>query len=100
MVVWAKHHPCFTTEGVSMNTSGENALAELIQASYDCPCHLVRTVAVRKTFKGRTLWEGEVGIFRLDRDNDAVDCYGWMEDSLLGIETPYIVLATPEIQSP
>jgi hypothetical protein len=83
-----------------MHASSVQELSALIQSRHKCRCRFVRSVRVRKTFQGRVLWQGQVGVFRLGRGRTSTECYGWTGDALLGTADPVIVESAGSVNSP
>jgi hypothetical protein len=72
------------------------AMAKVIAEKEGCPCKYVETVSVVERFKGKTVWEGIVFVFALDRPPSEV-CYGWVDPQA---ETLVTVLKRPPVESP
>jgi hypothetical protein len=71
-------------------------IANAIGRKENALCRYVKTVAVVERFKGKTVWEGEVMIFALDRPPDEL-CYVWVDPDENLLVT---VLNRPPVDSP
>jgi hypothetical protein len=83
-----------------MNIMTVSDLCESIRAMHGAPCEFLRSVCVKQVYKGRVLWQGIVGIFRVDLCSEAVECYAWATDSLAGANYPVVFLKTRLVDSP
>jgi hypothetical protein len=72
------------------------AMAKVIAEKEGCPCRYVESVSVVERFKGKTVWEGIVFVFALDRPPSEV-CYGWVDPDAKSLVT---VLNRPPVESP
>jgi hypothetical protein len=72
------------------------AMAKVIAGKEGCPCRYVETVSVLERFKGKTVWEGVVFVFALDRPPSEV-CYGWVDPQAKTLVT---VLKRHPVESP
>lgn len=61
---------------VSENSLG-NSLRAAVESQHGGDAILVRTVPIRETFNGRTVWEGNVHVFDLDGHANATRAYAW-----------------------
>jgi hypothetical protein len=52
-------------------------LLDAIRHMHGCASSYVETVAVKETFKGKTVWEGDVDLFDLTGHATASQCYAW-----------------------
>jgi hypothetical protein len=48
-----------------------------VEHLHNCSAHHVRTDHVHETFKGQTVWNGDVEVFSLTGHPKAHWCYGW-----------------------
>ena len=58
-------------------TEGIEPLREAIRNTHGCDSEWVEAMPVKETFQGRTIWEGEVQVFKLIGHADADRCYAW-----------------------
>jgi hypothetical protein len=63
-----------------------------VEASHNCTAKFYKKEPVVKRFKGQTVWDGTVNIFRLENHPTAKWCYAWttIEDS--GERKFYLIL--------
>ena len=52
-------------------------LRDAIRHTHGCASAYVETVSVKETFKGKTVWEGEVEVFDLTGHATARQCFAW-----------------------
>lgn len=71
-------------------------MASVIAEKEGCPCRYVEAVSVLERFKGKTVWDGIVFVFDLDRPPSEV-CYGWVDPQVDQLVT---VLRRPPVVSP
>jgi hypothetical protein len=83
-----------------MNIQTVATLLDFIDQTHHCNATYLRAVPVRCTYKRRTLWKGLVGMFRIRRGDQIVECFAWLDDELLGLSTPRVMLKTVEITTP
>ncbi len=74
-------------------------LVKAIKATHGCEARHVESVPVRETFKGKTVWEGDVEVFDLVGHPKAQRCYAWAYDTGTGSRT-LAVLELPPVISP
>jgi hypothetical protein len=74
-------------------------LQKAIRATHGCESKHVETVPVRETFKGKTVWDGEVEVFDLIEHPKASRVYAWSYDVATGSRT-LAVLQLPPVISP
>ena len=74
-------------------------LQEAIRKLHGCESAHVATVPVVETFKGKTVWEGEVEVFTLTGHPKASRCYAWAYNKAKGSEV-VAVLELPPVISP
>lgn len=74
-------------------------LQKAIKAVHGSDSRHVEAVPVRETFKGRTVWEGDVDVFDLIGHPKAKKCYAWAYDGKTGSNT-IAVLELPPVISP
>ena len=60
-----------------MNEQPIATFQKAIQATHGCQSEHIDTVHVVETFKGKTVWEGEVLVFDLIRHPTATTAYAW-----------------------
>ena len=60
----------------------------------------VSTVPVKEVFQGKTVWEGEVEVFRLTGHPKAERCYAWAYQGDDGRTHYTVVLKLPPVKSP
>jgi hypothetical protein len=80
-----------------MQPNTVDELLGLIRARHGV-CDFLHAVHVSKSHKNHVLWSGDVGVFRL-RDSGQ-KCYGWIDDSILGLREPVVLLKDGPIDSP
>jgi hypothetical protein len=74
-------------------------LQKAIKATHGCESKHVETVPVVETFKGKTVWDGEVEVFDLIGHAKASRGYAWSYDTDAGSRT-LAVLRLPPVISP
>ncbi len=76
-------------------------LLEAIRCLHGCESTWVRSEAVHETFKGETVWQGEVKVFQLQGHPEAELAYAWsaMVDEKTGKRRFIAVLGIPPISS-
>jgi hypothetical protein len=74
-------------------------LQKAIKAVHGCDSKHVKSVPVRETFQGRTVWEGDVEVFTLVGHPQASRCYAWAYDHEKG-SNAIAVLELPPVISP
>lgn len=52
-------------------------LRDAIRHTHGCASAYVETVPVKETFKGKTVWEGDVEVFNLTNHATARQCFAW-----------------------
>ena len=75
-------------------------LKKAFKAVHGCTADFVRTVPVRETFRGQTVWEGDVECFKLSGHLKAHVGYAWgvrTDDGKWDVTT---VLELPPVESP
>jgi hypothetical protein len=75
-------------------------LKEAIQERHKCPAAYRRTVPVNETFKGKTIWKGEVEIFWLTGHPLSKRCYAWFRPGEAGREDLVAILEAPLVIGP
>lgn len=71
-------------------------IAKVIADKEHCGCEFIESVAVVEKFKGKTVWDGIVHVFKLI--NHAMKrCYAWVDGSTDRLVT---VLEKPPVKSP
>lgn len=71
-------------------------LQEAVERTTKCPVNYIRTVVVKETFRGQTVWEGGVNIDEL-REQPPQFAYGW---TVADPEEHITVLGDGKIASP
>lgn len=61
-----------------MDTATLPALVDAIRHLYDCDATWVKSVPVCETFRGETVWEGEVQVFEVEHPQASL-IYCWSE---------------------
>ncbi len=74
-------------------------LRKAIKAVHGADSKHVETVAVRETFLGKTVWEGDVEVYELLDHPKAKRAYAWAYDAITGSNT-IAVLELPPVISP
>ncbi len=77
----------------------ETALVKAFRDLHDCKADHVETVPVIETYKGQTVWEGDVEVFSLEGHPKAAWGYAWAFDKGAGSEI-VAVLELPPVISP
>ena len=77
------------------------SLCEAVERLHACRAAYAQTAAVRETFQGNTVWEGEVQVFALEGHPTASRCYAWEEppEAEGGKAKVYAVLDVPPVRS-
>ena len=78
-----------------MNSVSEPAFQEAIRATHGAASKLAERVRVSETFKGETVWAGEVLVFELLDHPTAPKCYAWEVDGKVTA-----VLHEPPVDTP
>jgi len=68
-------------------------MTKIIAIKEGCPCGYIKAVSVLERFKGKTVWEGIVFVFALNRPPIEL-CYGWVDldtKSLVTVRNRYSV---------
>jgi len=78
-----------------------NKLKTAILNSHQCDAIWIESVPVKETFKGQTVWEGIVQVFKLIDHPTAKKCYAWsyLVDEL-GKRKFIVVLHQDPVNSP
>lgn len=75
-------------------------LSDAVAAMHNCRCSHVRTATVHEMMNGKTVWQGQVEVFKLTDHPKAKEAFAWGYKDDSG-ETQYVaVLAIPPIVSP
>jgi hypothetical protein len=74
-------------------------LEETILKLHGCKAEYVGTVPVTETFQRKTVWEGDVEVFRILGHEQAKRCYAWSHETESG-KCYLAVLEIPPIDSP
>jgi len=75
-------------------------LQKAIKAVHGADSTHVESVAVRETFQGKTVWEGDVEVFTISGHRKAKTCYAWAYDKEQGGSNAIAVLELPPVISP
>jgi hypothetical protein len=78
------------------------ALQDAIRKTQGCESRHVKSVPVKETFRGKTVWEGAVEVFELVGHPKAKQCYAWGHHAGKNDQgSRYVtVLKIPPINSP
>jgi hypothetical protein len=71
-----------------------------VEKIHGCKAVHASTVAIKETFEGQTIWEGEVEVFNLSGHPRAFQCYAWAYQDDDGQTQYTAVLRVPPVQSP
>ncbi len=74
-------------------------LQKAIRAVHGCESAHSQTVRVREEHQGKTVWEGDVEVFKLSGHPKAQCCYAWAYDNDKGSKV-LAVLELPPVISP
>jgi hypothetical protein len=83
-----------------MDPSGLPALLDAIRHMHGCEAVHVESVAVRETFQGAVVWDGEVQVFDVTGHPTARRCYAWSHATEGAKRRFYAVLHAPPVDSP
>ena len=83
-----------------MDSAGLPALIGAIRHAHGCEASYVESVAVRETFQGKTVWDGEVQVFSLTGHPVASKCYAWSHSTTGKKRRFYAVLHIPPVDGP
>ena len=83
-----------------MSTNNFDSLTAYIAEMYQASCELLDVVEYTERYKGRALWSGQVGIFRVARGDFVFDCFAWDVDPLMGLVEPVVMIKSADIPSP
>jgi hypothetical protein len=75
------------------------ALRDAIRKLHGCESEHVRSVSIIEKFEGKTVWAGEVEVFRLLGHQKARHCYAWSHGQDDGSERFVAVLELPPVDS-
>ena len=75
-------------------------LRDRIRAGDGVESRHVRSVPLHETHRGRTVWEGVVDVFELDRNPKATHAYAWSYEGDTGKPVDVVVLGVSPIDSP
>lgn len=76
-------------------------LRDAVERLHKCRAKLVGLAAVRETYRGNVVWEGDVSEFALAGHPSAETCYAWAEpDQRTAAQRIFAVLKIPPIDSP
>ena len=59
-------------------------LLQVVSREHDCEAEHLETVSVVKHHKGKTVWKGNVEVFRLKGHPQATRAYAWAPDQKVG----------------
>ncbi len=83
------------------STDDLDPLSDAIRSLHGCASTWTKSVPVHETFKGETIWQGEVEVFKLHGHPEAETAYAWSH--LVGEKTGrrkfIAVLGIPPINS-
>lgn len=74
-------------------------LQMVIRHLHKCESAHLETVPVKETFRGETVWEGEVEVFSVSGHPRAVKCYAWSASQGKPDEKFTAVLELPPVKS-
>ena len=83
-----------------MDDAGEPALREAIKHMHGCDSRWVESVPIHETFRGETVWEGEVQVYELIGHPKAQRAYAWSHVTTGTKRQFYAVLGVPPVDSP
>lgn len=83
-----------------MDPAGLPALVEAIRHMHGCEATFVESVAVRETFIGAPVWEGEVQVFDVKGHKSARRVYAWSHATEGAKRRFFAVLHEGAIDSP
>ena len=75
-------------------------LQMVIRHLHKCDSEHLETVPVKETFRGQTVWEGEVEVFSVSGHPRAKKCYAWSANQGQPDERFTAVLELPPVRSP
>jgi hypothetical protein len=75
-------------------------LQDAIKRLHGCESKHLRSVPVKETFKGATVWDGLVEVFSLTGHPSAKVCHAWIVQEENGAERYVAVLEVPPVYSP
>jgi hypothetical protein len=73
-------------------------LRDAIRRLHGCESEHVESVPVKENFRGQTVWDGTVEVFRLTGHPHAKQCFAWSHDEN-GAERFVAVLGIPPIDA-
>lgn len=79
-----------------------NDIEKLEKAIFDlhgCKCSHVFFQHIKEAFEGETVWEGDVGIFKLENHARATKVYAWSYKDEAGEEHYTAILGAPPVDS-
>lgn len=76
------------------------AVQDAIQHMHGCGSVYLESVPITETFKGKTVWDGEVEVFDLIDHPTARQCYAWGFQDDKGKWQYVAVLNIPPVDSP
>ncbi len=76
------------------------ALQKAIERQHGCDSLWLMSVAVHETFKGETVWRGEVQVFRLVGHPETAICYAWSYQTEKGKQRFVAILRSRGVDSP
>lgn len=77
-----------------------NRLKVAIRRAHKCDAIHVETVPVEEIFKGKTIWHGEVEVFKFKPPREGDKCYAWGVVRSTGTLDITMVLHEPPVQGP
>lgn len=73
----------------------------VIHQLHGCDSKHLETVPVHETFRGQTVWKGEVEVFELRNHPKASRCYAWSRQADNEADERFVaVLELPPVDSP
>ena len=83
-----------------MDDAGVEALREAIRNMHGCDSTWVESVPVVETYRGETVWQGEVQVFDLAGHPKARRCYAWSHATDTGKRRFVAVLHLAPVDGP
>ncbi len=77
-----------------------SALQKAIERQHGCDSLWLMSVAVHETFKGETVWRGEVQVFRLVGHPETAICYAWSYQTEKDKQRFVAILRSERVDSP
>ncbi|PYV61120.1 MAG: hypothetical protein DMG97_44125 [Acidobacteria bacterium] len=83
-----------------MNQDYIHELRNVIRELHGTESTHVESVAVKETFKGKTVWDGVVEVFELHGHPKATHAYAWISETEKQLKRHVAVLKIPPVVSP